>query len=74
MGTTKPCEMCGVDWRISGERFCEKCKRVHLDKVKHTFTPLDGCFRKARTADQRQDHGGDGNNPWGDNAVRAMEE
>lgn len=52
-------------------RFCLTClkRRVARDN------PMVGCFKgRQRTSDHKQDTGDGSPSPWGENAVRAMEE
>jgi hypothetical protein len=33
----KPCEHCGGDGRIEGERFCKTCRKIIVQKIRNDY-------------------------------------
>jgi hypothetical protein len=50
------CEMCKVEERIPKQRFCKKCKKIFLAKLKETgyLQSTTACGRYTRPAEQRE--------------------
>lgn len=69
----KPCERCGREWAVRGNRFCSGCRKVVLQELENAGYLTKRIGKPTyRDRDKREEL--DYPNPWQENAVRALED
>lgn len=70
--TIKLCERCQAESVDARERYCVSCRKVVRKELRESGYLQSVPRRAYRSPEQAQAHGDGG--PWGENAVRALED